>query len=173
MSHVGLCVLITGTIILFCVQRFGFSSRLGVWLASFSNSNKPKVFLKQVEEIDSRFKRFYSSHRTRVLVAIILAFLNWTLGVAEVYFAMNFVGYPIEWSDAWIIEAAAQMVRAAVFFIPAGIGAQEGVFLFLSAAMTGNPSLGLAIAVIRRVREITWIAIGVAIAFLFSNSQKE
>ncbi len=79
------------------------------------------------------------------------------LGVAEVYFAMMFLGHPITLAEAWVIEAAAQLVRAGVFFIPAGIGAQEGAFLLVCSAVTGVPVLGIAVALVRRVRELVWI----------------
>ena len=49
--------------------------------------------------------------------------------------------------DAWIIEAVAQLVRTGTFFIPASIGAQEGAFMLVCAAMTGSPALGVAVAV--------------------------
>ena len=66
-------------------------------------------------------------------------------------------------ADAWILESLVQLVRAGTFFIPANIGAQEGVYVFVVGALTGNASAGLAAALIRRCRELVWIAAGLAI----------
>ena len=94
------------------------------------------------------------------------ALLNWILGVIEIYYIMKFIGYPISLVDAWIIEAVAQMVRAGTFFVPASIGVQEGAILTIGAALTGSPSAGFTAAIIRRVREVIWIAWGIIVFYV-------
>jgi len=69
-----------------------------------------------------------------------------------------------------MIEAAAQMVRAATFFIPSSLGAQEGAFLFMVSALTGSPPLGIAVAVIRRFRELVWIGSGFLMGTVYSRT---
>ena len=59
-------------------------------------------------------------------------------------------------------------MRSGTFFIPASIGAQEGAFLLVYTAITGSPSLGIAVALVRRLREVLWIGWGVALGSLFS-----
>jgi hypothetical protein len=56
---------------------------------------------------------------------------------------MYLLGHPITFTDAWIIEAMAQLVRAGTFFIPSSIGAQEATFTVVCSAITGTPSLGI------------------------------
>jgi uncharacterized membrane protein YbhN (UPF0104 family) len=73
-------------------------------------------------------------------------------------------------SEAWIIEAIAQLVRSGAFFIPGGLGVQEGAFMIVIEAMTGQGVLGLAVAVIRRFREIVWIAWGILLGGFSSFS---
>ena len=76
------------------------------------------------------------------------------------------VGRPIPMVEAWWAEAAVELSRAATFFIPAGIGAQEAALVLVLGHITGQPSLGLAVAVIRRFREVVWIAWGFVIAWV-------
>lgn len=59
-----------------------------------------------------------------------------------------------------MIEAVVQLVRVGVFFVPLAIGTQEGAFTVVVGALTGNPSLGVAAAVLRRCREIIVIGAG-------------
>lgn len=73
---------------------------------------------------------------------------------------MVFLGAPVSFWEAWIIEATAQLVRAGLFFIPAGIGVQEGAFVLICGAITGTPALGVAVSIVRRIREVVWIAWG-------------
>jgi uncharacterized membrane protein YbhN (UPF0104 family) len=88
--------------------------------------------------------------------------------VIEIYCIMYLLGHPITFTDAWIIEAMAQLVRAGTFFIPSSIGAQEATFTVVCSAITGMPSLGLAALVIRRSREIVWILTGFGIWWWYS-----
>jgi len=116
-----------------------------------------------VQDIDARLLEFYTRNHGRFLASTALALLNWLLGVVEVAVVMRLFGYPISFQDAWIIEAMVQLIRAATFFIPAGLGAQEGSFLLFSGALTGNPALGIALVVVRRSRELLWILLGLII----------
>ncbi len=118
--------------------------------------------------MDQRLIGFYTKSRGRFAVAMALAFVNWLLGVVEVYYALLFLGHPVSWTGAWVIEAAAQLVRTGAFFIPAAIGAQEGTFLLLCGAVTGSATLGFSVAIIRRLREIIWILWGFALGSLYS-----
>ena len=64
------------------------------------------------------------------------------------------------------------MVRTGAFFIPAAIGVQEGAFLLVCGAVTGSPPVGLAVSVVRRIREIIWIIWGFALGALYSLKAK-
>jgi uncharacterized membrane protein YbhN (UPF0104 family) len=103
-----------------------------------------------------------------------LALVNWLLGAVEIYYTLIFLDRPVTWAEAWIIEAVAQMVRTGAFFIPAAIGVQEGAFLLICGAITGSAPIGVAVSVVRRIREIIWIAWGLLLSALYSlNNSKE
>jgi len=74
-----------------------------------------------------------------------------------------FLGHGVSFTDAFIIEAMAQLVRAATFLIPASIGAQEGVFLVMGTVLTGSPVNGVALAAVRRARELVMVLWGLAV----------
>jgi hypothetical protein len=99
---------------------------------------------------------------------LIVGFLNWPLGVLEIYVLMQFLQHPISFADAWLFDSVAQLVRAGTFFIPANIGTLEGSLVLLGASLTGSLELGLAISLIRRVKDILWIILGLLIWWLFS-----
>ena len=54
------------------------------------------------------------------------------------------------------------MVRSILFLVPASIGAQEVAFVVLAGAITGSPAAGVAVALIRRFRELVWILLGLS-----------
>jgi hypothetical protein len=81
---------------------------------------------------------------------------------------MQFLQHPLSFADAWLFDSVAQLVRAGTFFIPANIGTLEGSLVLLGASLTGSLELGLAISLIRRVKDILWIILGLLIWWLFS-----
>jgi uncharacterized protein len=166
----GLLALAAGIGGFYMVQRWRLASRLAGWLARRRIGRRLEAFLEHIHDVDDRFADFYGEQRGRFAAAWLLALLNWLLGMAELYVIMWFLGLPLSLSDIWLIEAMAQLVRAAAFFIPGSLGATEGVFFLLYGALTGVPTLGLVVAVIRRARELLWIAWGLALGWAYSLS---
>lgn len=172
-ASVGLGGLSFGTVLLYAVQRFRASSWVLGRFGATGWAGKVAGALAVAEDMDHRFVTFYTRHRKRLSASLILAFLNWVLGAVEIYLTFIFLDAPISWAEAWMIESLAQMVRSAVFFIPLAVGAQEGVFVLTITAMTGVPTLGLACAVVRRVRELIFVGLGLAAAALYPVSLKD
>jgi len=50
--------------------------------------------------------------------------------------------------------------------VPAGLGFSEAAMVLLFGALTGQPALGLAVALIRRARELIWSAWGLWFGWL-------
>ena len=159
----GLALITFGTLLFFLVQRYQVTSMAGTWLSRTRMGDRAEKVLHVIREIDGHLLEFYSRNHGRFGVALGLALSNWLLGVVEIYVVMRLIGYPLEFSDCWVIEAMAQLVRAGTFFIPGSIGAQEGIFMLMGNMIAGNPALGVAISVVRRIREIIWIVMGLII----------
>lgn len=164
----GLVALSVAVALFFVTQRFGVTSITGTWLSRWRVLRRVEGVLHHIHDMDQRLIGFYTKARARFAAALVLAFGNWLLGVVEIYYALYLLGHPVSWADAWIIEAAAQLVRTGAFFIPAAIGVQEGAFLLVCGAITGSPTLGVSAAIIRRLREIIWIVWGFALGSLYS-----
>ncbi len=168
----GLGILSLGILLFFCAQRFRVASHAITVLSKIKLFHWLKKFLRNITELDDILINFYKDHHTRLIYALILAFTNWILGAVEIYVTMHLIGNPISLVDAWIIEAIAQLVRTATFFIPASIGAQEGVFLIFGTAFTGSPATGLTMAITRRIREIIWIIWGLLVFYVVKPNTK-
>jgi uncharacterized protein (TIRG00374 family) len=167
----GLVAFVAGVALVIGAQHIGLSDRIRKWLSHRPIGRRLDAALAHVGEIEMRLVTFYGRRRRRFVGALIAAFIPWLIGVPEIYFTTLFLGHPITLTDAWIVEAAVQLIRAGAFFLPAGLGAQEGVFLFFFSAMVGMPSLGAAVAIVRRMREILWIAWGFALGARFEHQR--
>lgn len=166
-AGIGLAAFVAGIGGLFVVQRFKVTSRLGRFLGRNRLGRKLEAALGHLHDVEDRMIHFYTKNRAAFAGALALAFVNWVLGVAELYIAMHALGRPVSWAEAWIIESLAQLARAGAFFIPASLGAQEGAFVLVTAALTGDPALGLASSLLRRAREVAVAAWGLALGWRY------
>jgi uncharacterized protein (TIRG00374 family) len=86
--------------------------------------------------------------------------LGWAMGVVEVVLILYFLRVPIGWDDAIAIEGLSILVDMSFFFVPAKIGTQEGGKYLIFLLLGMDPAVGLALGVIRRLRELCWTFIG-------------
>ncbi|MBN08215.1 MAG: hypothetical protein CMM45_10325 [Rhodospirillaceae bacterium] len=162
----GLSALVVGVGLFFLFQRTKMVSLIDKFFSRHALNAWAATALRHVKAVEDKLVAFYSTLRGRFFCALMFALLNWILGVIEIYYIMKFIGYPVSLVDAWIIEAVAQMVRAGTFLVPASIGVQEGAILTIGAVLTGSPTAGFTAAIIRRVREVIWIAWGIIVFYV-------
>ncbi|RME74536.1 MAG: TIGR00374 family protein [Planctomycetota bacterium] len=103
--------------------------------------------------IDAEVRASYARVR-RLLFAIGLSLLHRILFASETWLALWLLGHPVGIGEALILESLGQAVRAAAFVVPGGLGAQEGSFVLLGAALGLGPELSLSFALCKRVREL-------------------
>lgn len=120
------------------------------------SSEKKSRFLKLDEEI----KTFYTANAWRFFLSVFWNFLGWFTGTFEVWWIGHILGMNISFTEAWLFEALIQVLRIVTFFIPASIGAQEGGIVLILAQFGFENSVGLTFALIRRIREIAWVGLG-------------
>jgi uncharacterized membrane protein YbhN (UPF0104 family) len=148
----GLLGLGLGVAGFFAVQRWGAASylarRLVAWRFGGRLGARLEGLLEHIHEVDDHFARFYGAQPLRFAAALALAFLNWLIGTAEIMVIM------------WLL------VRAGFFFVPASLGVTEAALVLVYDALTGRPALGFAVALIRRARELVWVAWGLWLGWL-------
>jgi hypothetical protein len=84
--------------------------------------------------------------------------LSHILLAAEIAIVFHALGVSGRWDDALVFEGASKFIGAAFFFVPGQLGAQEGVYSVLAAALGAPAAAGLTLALARRIR-------GVIVAF--------
>lgn len=91
------------------------------------------------------------------------SFVGWQLGVVETYVILKLLAAPVSWTVAYAIEVLSVAIEGALFFVPAKMGTQEGGKVLIFLALNLDPAKGLALGVVRRLRELVWAAAGLAI----------
>ena len=119
--------------------------------------------LPKVAALDDSLGRFYAEGRAPFLKSVVWHAGGWVAGASELLVIFWLLGQPIGWREAWFIGALAQLGSVVGLFAPAGVGLYEGGH-YLAAQLLGlPPALGISVALIRRVRELFWNAIGLLI----------
>ncbi|RKP51812.1 lysylphosphatidylglycerol synthase domain-containing protein [Pararobbsia silviterrae] len=73
---------------------------------------------------------------------------------AEIWLALHFLGADVTFAQAVVIESLIQAISSAAFFVPAGLGVQEGGFVLIGGALGLDASTCLALAGARRLRDL-------------------
>jgi len=167
-AWLGLGVLGICTAGFFAVQRWRMASRLGHLLGRWRYFRALDAVLNKIDAVENYFHDFYADRPARFAGALVLSFTNWCLGMLEIWVVLHFLGSPVAIYEAWMIGTLIELVRAGTFFIPASLGAAEVTFVVMAEALTGQGAIGLAVALVRRARELVWIAWGLSLGWAFS-----
>jgi glycosyltransferase 2 family protein len=95
-------------------------------------------------------------------LSLLLFFLGWAAGALELLAGSHALGMPLGVRDALVLEALICSANMATFFIPANAGAQEGGFTYLAPMLGLSGPHGIALAILRRLRDVVWIVFGLA-----------
>lgn len=136
------------------VPRWLERQRFGARLARLTSA---------LDAVEQQMFRYIRQHKARFAAALGLFFANWVAGAVEIWVILHLIGAPLSLAECWAIEAAVVLVRTATFFVPANLGTFEAVTVFVTAAFTGSLDTGLALALIRRARELFWSALGLGV----------
>lgn len=117
--------------------------------------------------VDQALAGFYLRQPGRLALSIGYHFAAWLLGAVETWMILWFLGTPVSLVTATVIEAFGTGIRFATFLIPGSLGALEGGYAATFSALGLGGTIGVTFSLVRRLREIVWIAVGlVAFALL-------
>ncbi len=164
----GFAFLAFGIGVVFAAQRYRVTSATGSALMRTRLGRALGAAMESIRDVEDRLHHYYLERPKRFLPALTLSFLNWVVGALETYAILHLLGQPVSFAEAWMIEAVAQMVRAVTFFVPANLGTQDGIFILLCAMVTGKPEIGVAVAAVKRLRELIFVIWGFALGSMYS-----
>ena len=124
---------------------------------------RPEGAAPTAARVDRTLRTFYRHTPTRLTLSIVFHLAAWLLGAVEAYLILLFLGIPVSLATATVIEAFGTGVRFATFLVPASLGVQEGGFAVTFVALGLTAADGIAFGLVRRLRELVWVAIGLAI----------
>ena len=117
---------------------------------------------KSATRMDQTLSAYYRRERGRFGASLGFHLLGRALGSVEALVILWALALPPSALAAVAIEAIGSGVRFATFFLPGSIGVLEGANAAAFGALGLGAGAGLAFTVLRRARQIVWIALGLA-----------
>jgi putative membrane protein len=152
----GVFALMIGGLI--ALQSFG-AFRLLARITHALAGDKFAKFIATGAKLDRAVAAFYA-HPWRLAQCSFLSFMAWFISAAELWLALHFLGYKADFTDGIILEAMLMATGSAAFFVPASLGVQEATFLLFGQMLGIPPQTCLALALIRRSRDVVLMAPG-------------
>lgn len=125
-----------------------------------------------ISNIDQQVASLHGQDRKAFYQSLLLEFMSRVVQSSEVMFMLllfgidnggGLYGLTITYLHSILIVAFTTLFANLIGFLPMQIGVQEGGFVLSIAALGLSAALGIFVSIICRVREIIWIAIGMAL----------
>lgn len=126
------------------------------WAQPFVERNKEKL-----HKIDSQIAALHNQNPRTFLAAVILELSCRLLSALEIYFILLVImPGQVSVSQCVLIYAFTTLFANMLFFMPLQLGGREGGFLMSTEGLSMTAQAGIFVALIVRVRELVWTAIG-------------
>jgi putative membrane protein len=75
-------------------------------------------------------------------------------GCSETWFALRWLGHPVGFSDALVLESLTQAARSVFFMVPSALGVQEAGLIGVGLLLGLGSDVALALSLAKRMREV-------------------
>ncbi|MDT4952535.1 MAG: hypothetical protein QOJ02_673 [Acidobacteriota bacterium] len=127
-----------------------------------------KRFLKEKQRestsaVEDTVYNFYSRHRARCALIMLLEACFHLAGVLEVFVTLYFISdVPPTFLAAYVLESVNRIINVVFKFVPLRAGVDEAGSSWVTKVLKFGVSTGTTLAIIRKARVICWTALGVA-----------
>ncbi len=161
-------VLIVGFFVAQRAGLFGHAGNLSAWIGRRVKSDGLTKIVGSAWRLDNAIQEIYR-HRGRLSLCAVFRLLSYILGSAEIWLGLYYLGHPVGIADSVALYSLTMAVRSAAFAIPGGLGAQEGGFLIVGTMLGLSPATALALALLKRVREVLFGIPGLTLWWFVEN----
>ena len=120
-------------------------------------------WLQQVRQLETRTFSLYPRDRARLLPLVLLESSFHVAALAEVYLVLSLITEaPPTLLDAFLFESTNRFINVAFRFVPLRFGVDEAGTGMLATLLAFGETAGVTLAIIRKARMLSWIAVGTA-----------
>lgn len=128
---------------------------------------------ESIDTIDSQIASLHSQNRRTLVVAVCLELLCRICSAAEIYLILIILSPTIGYLSCVLILAFTSLFANILFFLPLQLGGREGGFLLSASGLGLSSTAGIFVALLVRLRELVWTAIGLALIKIGASNKGE
>jgi len=116
---------------------------------------------EQLKLLIGHLQLAYEQDKKNLVLAFLHFSLHWFIGAMEFYLILYFLHSPISIVQSVFMDMGVIFFKSAGAFIPAQLGVEEyGNKVMLSMIGIASPAIWLSVSILRRARQLCWIAFG-------------
>ncbi len=137
----------------YAVQRLGLFRRLAAATRRMVGGAGWRTLAGDAAALDRAIAEVYGRRRD-FFIGAAWRLLSWILHTGETWIALRALGSAAGLPEALVLESLTAAARSAAFVVPGGLGVQDGAFLVFGERLGLSPELCLALALVKRAREL-------------------
>ncbi len=118
----------------------------------------------QLRSIEMSLLDFFRVRRRLFLLVLSVNLSAHLIGLGEAYFILNATGTSVPLITALFVEMSNRVAQTICIFVPFGLGVEEGTAGAALHALGYGVSAGVTLGVIRKIRTMVWVAVGLLLA---------
>ncbi len=128
---------------------------VGKWARRMATEHR-----EQLENVDRQIAALHRQNPVTFFLAVALELAGRFLSCFEIMFVLLVLSHDVSYVACVIMLAFTSLFANLLFFIPLQLGGREGGFVMSAAGLAMTASSGIFVALIVRIRELLWTAIG-------------
>ncbi|MCE5205296.1 MAG: flippase-like domain-containing protein [Porphyromonadaceae bacterium] len=117
----------------------------------------------KIDQMDFLIADLYRNRKKDFIISLLLEMLSRFLICVEVLLMMRAIGWPVTFGKSLLIESIQSLVANLLFFMPMQMGSREGGMIIVYGLLSIPISYGVFVSLCKRIREIFWTVVGVAL----------
>jgi len=146
-------------------RRWKLGSVVACWLNRRLVSNettrgKLDAKIAHLSQLEEYIFDFFAKRPADFFIVMLCQMTFHLSGIAEIYATMNLIGVNLSFTKAFLMESVNRAINIAFVFVPALVGVDELGTRELARVLGFDGTLGVALALIRKIRMFCWIGVG-------------
>ena len=125
-----------------------------------SKTGRLETLITRVRSVEANVYSFYERRRGAFILIFAIDMAAHLINVVEVYAILLMMGQPSSLAVGFVIEAVTKVINMAFFFVPTRAGVYESGHAMVIGALGMSASVGVALAIIRKLRAFVWVGYG-------------